>query len=76
MVDDHTLEKISHSGKRISPSTSSQVRVHVLAFYNLGESYGPKRLQGGNLEERIIGIKTHDIHESCEIAVITNILIN
>ena len=25
MVDDHTLEKISHSGKRIPPSTSSRV---------------------------------------------------
>jgi hypothetical protein len=25
VVDDHTLENISHSGKRISPPTSSQV---------------------------------------------------
>jgi hypothetical protein len=25
MVDDHTLEKISHSGKRISPETKSRV---------------------------------------------------
>ena len=45
-------------------------------FKNLGESYGPKRIQGRTLEGGNIGMKTHDIPEDCEIAVITNILIN
>jgi hypothetical protein len=32
MVDDHTLEKISHSGKRISPETKSRV-IFFLKIY-------------------------------------------